>query len=544
MDTKTFLENFGTIAEFSSGVAQLRDLVLELAISGRLIDHSDPIRFGPFTSADCHQVPATWSTSTAGSLGEFVRGVTYAKSDSSLDPGNGRIGLLRANNISGSLNYANLVFVDEMKVKDEQVLRVGDFLICTSSGSNHLVGKAAVVEVDSPRTCFGAFCSTFRPNDLEMVPYLSLYFQSPVYRLGIASSSRGIGINNLRTSDLKSLEIPIPPLAEQKRIVAKVDELMALCDELEEKQQRKATVTTKLRGSAFNALRQAETPDDLAAAWERISTNWSHLSNHPDSIPELREVVLELGTAGRLVSQDSGDEPAKASVDRARALGEKSRPRGGSREVDSGVPEIADEDLPPGWVNVPLGLVVEIVRGITFPSSAKENGPGPGRVACLRTSNVQQDLEWGDLLYVAEDFVRSDEQYLRPGDLMISMANSRALVGKVALNRRTDMRATFGGFIAALRPFEMLPEFLMAALRVPSARERLIDSATQTTNIANISLGRLRPFVISLPPLAEQKRIVTRIAELMSMCDELEKQLQHQQDLNSRLAIASTRLAG
>jgi type I restriction enzyme S subunit len=89
----------------------------------------------------------------------------------------------------------------------------------------------------------------------------------------------------------------------------------------------------------------------------------------------------------------------------------------------------------------------------------------------------------------------------------------------------------------------MLPEFLMATLRVPSARERLIDSSTQTTNIANISLGRLRPFVVALPPLAEQKRIVAKVDGLMMLCDDLETQLLDQQDLSSRLAISSTRLA-
>lgn len=121
----------------------------------------------------------------------------------------------------------------------------------------------------------------------------------------LASLATGTTFTAISKRDLAPFKVPIPPLAEQRRIVAKVDELMALCDELEEKQQRKSTVATRLRGSAFNALRQAETPDDLAAAWERISTNWSHLTHHSDSIPELRQTILELATRQLLVDSET-----------------------------------------------------------------------------------------------------------------------------------------------------------------------------------------------------------------------------------------------
>jgi type I restriction enzyme S subunit len=71
----------------------------------------------------------------------------------------------------------------------------------------------------------------------------------------------------------------------------------------------------------------------------------------------------------------------------------------------------------------------------------------------------------------------------------------------------------------------------MTVLRVPSAREKLIDSSTQTTNIANISLGRLRPFVLNLPSFAEQQDIVTKVDKLMALCDQLEQQQKHRDNL-------------
>jgi len=182
------------------------------------------------------------------------------------------------------------------------------------------------------------------------------------------------------------------------------------------------------------------------------------------------------------------------------------------------------------WRVTTLGDEVQIIRGITFPSSAKGRSPGRGLLPCLRTANIQNEVDWEDLLYVSEDFVRNDDQYVQLNDLLISMANSRELVGKVALVRRNDISCTLGGFIAAIRCGAGIdPKYLMTILRVPSAREKLIDSSTQTTNIANISLGRLRPFVLSLPPLSEQQVIVAKVDELMALCDQLE-QLQRSRD--------------
>jgi len=127
---------------------------------------------------------------------------------------------------------------------------------------------------------------------------------------------------------------------------------------------------------------------------------------------------------------------------------------------------------------------------------------------------------------VPESFVKSEDQYIRKNDILMSMANSKELVGKVSKVDRDDVRCTLGGFIAAIRcRGEILPEFLMILLRAPLTRERLIDSSTQTTNIANISLGRLRPLEIKLPPKDEQMKIVQRVGHLLNQCDELESLL-------------------
>ncbi len=185
--------------------------------------------------------------------------------------------------------------------------------------------------------------------------------------------------------------------------------------------------------------------------------------------------------------------------------------------------------IPASWKFIRLGDAVDIIRGITFPASEKSKSPAPERLACLRTTNVQDTIEVRDLLYIKESFVTKNSQYIQKNDIVMSMANSRELVGKVAfVEEQPNEPMTFGGFLGVLRPTLLHPKFLMAVLRAPHSRETLIGNASQTTNIANISIGKLNPLVIGLPPLKEQHRIVQKVDELMALCDRLEQQTSDQ----------------
>src|SRR5262249_61615628 len=118
------------------------------------------------------------------------------------------------------------------------------------------------------------------------------------------------------------------------------------------------------------------------------------------------------------------------------------------------------------------------------------------------------EVEWSDLLFVPEKFVTRDDQWVCDRDILISMANSYELVGKVALVTEPQQRSSFGGFVAAIRPHVIEPKFLLYTLRSKAFQEQMRAASSQTTNIANISLGRTRPLGIPLPPLAEQPRTV------------------------------------
>ena len=138
--------------------------------------------------------------------------------------------LLRANNIDdGKINFDDVVYVDKSKVSTEQYLRKGDILICASSGSKNLVGKAAIIEkVDEPMT-FGAFMAIFRSS---VNNWIKIYLASPLFKKTLEPVNT-VTINQITQSNLKNAIIPLPPLAEQQRIVTKVEELMQIVDKLE-----------------------------------------------------------------------------------------------------------------------------------------------------------------------------------------------------------------------------------------------------------------------------------------------------------------------
>ena len=165
-----------------------------------------------------------------GNLIEQVRGVSYKPEDLHTTLNENSVTLLRANNIKdGKLNFDEIVYVDKKKVSEKQLLKAGDILICASSGSKELVGKAAYVECNLPMT-FGAFCKVVRPKT-DCPQYIGHFFNSPYYRDRIANSAAGANINNIRNEHIDVLEIAWLSVEGQRSAVAvldKVSELIAL----------------------------------------------------------------------------------------------------------------------------------------------------------------------------------------------------------------------------------------------------------------------------------------------------------------------------
>lgn len=167
-----------------------------------------------------------------------------------------------------------------------------------------------------------------------------------------------------------------------------------------------------------------------------------------------------------------------------------------------------------------LGEVADFIRGITFkPDDIIELG-GPNSVACLRTRNVQADLDLTDVWALPESFVKSPDRLARRGDVILSTANSWNLVGKASWVPELPWPTTAGGFVSLLRAkSERLdPRYMYHWTSSPLTQARLRKCARRTTNISNLSIPQAKELTIPLPPLKEQKRIAGILDQAAELC--------------------------
>ena len=184
------------------------------------------------------------------------------------------------------------------------------------------------------------------------------------------------------------------------------------------------------------------------------------------------------------------------------------------------------EPLPKSWVLSKIDELSDIVRGITFPASAKENQKTSSNICCLRTSNVQKNLNWQDIYFVDKKFVKREEQELRKDDILMSMANSYELVGKVCTANELPQEATFGAFLTALRPADSIdPRYFYYFLNSSAVQKKLRGNSSQTTNIANISVKSLKAIEIVIAPLNEQRRIADKLDTTLSAVEACKQKL-------------------
>ncbi|MFQ1885494.1 restriction endonuclease subunit S [Aeromonas veronii] len=181
---------------------------------------------------------------------------------------------------------------------------------------------------------------------------------------------------------------------------------------------------------------------------------------------------------------------------------------------------------------VSLDSVLTFHRGITFKPDDKVDVGADDSVVCLRTKNIQDDLDERDLIAVPSSFVKRDELYVKKGDILISSANSWGLVGKCVRITKTRYTSTIGGFISLLRPKAGLidPDYLFRFLSMDKTQDIIRHLGKQTTNISNLDRVRFLQIQIPLPSLEIQKKI----SAVLEKADQLRKDcLQMEQELNS-----------
>jgi type I restriction enzyme S subunit len=365
----------------------------------------------------------------------------------------------------------------------------------------------------------------FRNTFNSVVPvFLLFYLKNPKFLAFAESKMTGsAGQKRVPTPLFTELLIPLPPIAEQKRIVAKIDQLMALCDKLEAQRNARSDKRLAVHTAAINRLLTAADKNDFDAAWQFITRHFDPLYSVKENVAELKKAILTLAMQGKLVKQDPKDQPASELLKEIQAEKKNlaSREGANARRKEKELPPIKPEEVPyqvpKGWVWVRLGEVGETNIGLTYsPTNISEKG-----IPVLRSSNVQNGrLDFNDIVRVQMDVKES--ALVKEGDLLICARNgSKALVGKTAMITGLNEPMAFGAFMAIFR--SRINKYILRFINSPLFR-RMIDEVN-TMTINQITQENLKNTAFPLPPLAEQKRIVAKIDELMALCDRLESQI-------------------
>jgi type I restriction enzyme S subunit len=349
-------------------------------------------------------------------------------------------------------------------------------------------------------------------------------------------------VKHLSAKQVNGIEIPLPPLAEQRRIVAKVDELMTLCDRLEAARAEREVARDRLTASSLARLSSpdAETFQDDARF---VLNSLPALATRPDQIPLLRQSILNLAVRGKLVLQDPNDEPASELLKRIatqRAVLLKSgypnaiEARAQLRKQDEQALPAELAPLPTGWEWATLqqcALIVIDCKNKTAPYT-------PSGIRLLRTTNVRDGkLNWVDQKFVSEQTYElwSQRSKPEPGDILITR---EAPMGEVAIIPEGE-QVCLGQrmMLARLVRETVAVRFMLYSLRDPNLMDRVQDKPIGMT-VQHLRVGGVETLLVPLPPVEEQRRIVTKVDELMGLCDGLEASLVTADDTRRRLLDA------
>jgi type I restriction enzyme S subunit len=327
-----------------------------------------------------------------------------------------------------------------------------------------------------------------------------------------------------------NLPTPLPPLAEQHRIVKKVESLFAEVDELEAKLNRQTKLDEKLQVAVNAEVQQAPDAEASTSAWSFIASNFDTLYHTPEAIDNLKKNILNEAVRGRLVSQDPNDEPASELLKKIKAEKERLFEEGEIRKPKDLPPVKEGEDYfeaPSNWKWIRLGEIGDWGAGAT-PSRSNSEYYG-GDIPWLKTGELNDGfINKAEEFITEKGFKNSSVRMCKPGDVLIAMYG--ATIGKLGI---LEFKATTNQACCACTTFEGFYNiYLYYYLR--SMRDNFRNQGAGGAQ-PNISKTKIEHTVLPLPPLEEQYRIVRRIEELFAICDQFKAQLEQRQAVNERL---------
>jgi len=526
--TALLTDNLPLLAGAPNGIKKLRELILELAVRGKLVPQ-DPkdepanellkriaeekarlVAEGKIKKqkalterddeAPAFELPAGWAWARLSDVVNVLNGRAYKKEEL-LDTGTP---VLRV----GNLFTSNHWYYSNLTLEEDKYCNPGDLLFAWSASFGPFIwqGERSIYH-------YHIWKLDFYAKDQLSKHYLYNYLLEQTQE--IKAAGHGVSMVHMTKEKMEKLVVPVPPLAEQDRIVAKVDQLMALCDQLEAQQADADSAHTQLVQALLDSLTQARDAGDFAQSWQRLAEHFHTLFTTESSIDALKQTLLQLAVMGKLVPQDPSDEPAcellkRISEKRAAGLAGRRSPK--QTALSSIGPDEKSFELPSNWEWVRLQQIISVSSGdgLVSTNMKPEGGipvyGGNGITGYHDEKNVDTEtLVIGRVGYYCGSI------YLTPAQAWIT---------------DNALRVSFS-------EENIYKEFLYWLLKGTNLKEQ--ENATAQPVISG---RKIYPIVIAIPPLAEQHRIVAKVDQLMALCDQLKARLNQARQVHEHLANA------
>ncbi|QIR38506.1 restriction endonuclease subunit S [Tolypothrix sp. PCC 7910] len=548
MKLETFFENFELLTDAPNATAKLRGLILQLAVRGKLVcqDSNDElasqliekitlrkldlIKKKKIKSTEklptikeqeiAYKIPRVW---------EWVRfgDITICRDGE-------RIPLSRDERVTrkGDYDYygaSGIIDQIDSFLFDQPLLLIGE------DGANLINRSTPIAFIATGKYWVNNHAHVLDTISLDCLKYLEIYINA----IDLKPYITGTAQPKMNQAKMNSIPVSLPPLAEQKRIVEKCDRLLSICDEIEKRQQQRQESIVRMNESAIAQLLSSQNPDEFRQHWQRICNNFDLLYNIPETIPKLRQAILQLAVQGKLVRQDPNDEPASALIKRMISKRDKLI---ANKKINNYKPQPPIElseisfNLPNGWECVRLGEITDIVSGVT--KGRNLTGRKTTYYPYLRVANVQRGFLDLEVMKEIEIPVEELEKYrLLVGDILLTEGGDWDKLGRSAIWQGQIQDCIHQNHVFRARPLDdgLLSEWAVMYTNSPVGRQYFETAAKRTTNLASINMTQLRYCPFPLPPLAEQKRIVEKCDRLMSLCDTLEAKLKQGRDSSEKL---------
>ena len=437
----------------------------------------------------------------------------------------------------GFIAKPKVLQANEAPSRARKIVRKGD--VVYSCVRPYLLNVAVVEEDFDPLPIASTAFAVLYGHGLVLPWFQWIVLRSPFMVTRVEEEMRGQAYPAINDSDFARLPFPLPPLPEQHRIVAKVNELMALCDRLEAARADREATRDRL---ATASLARLNAPDPDPETFRRdvafALNNLAPLTTRPDQIKALRLTILNLAVHGKLVPQGPNDEPASELLKRAMiAKGHATIER---KIRKSNAPELSESagenGSPIHWVWAYLHDFALVLGGKRLPSDASFSPEKTGNIYIRVTDMKDGSISAEDLRYISDDVRARIAKYtIDREDLYITIAGTIGEVGEVP-DLFHGQNLTENAAKIVFREVER--RFLLLVLRSEDVQEQFQEKTKQMAQ-PKLALKRISGARIPIPPLAEQRRTVSKVDELMALCDRLEASLATGDNTRRRLLAAS-----